>query len=93
MQRTFEHCINTTDELQIDLNTKDNLGWTAFHQACFYGHPEIAEMIMKNSSELKINLNIKDKYDGCTGFHLACINGHSDIAKIMIPAGMAISES
>ena len=61
------------------------MGLTKVSQAaaCEKGHSEIAEMKMKNSSDLKIDLNIKDIY-GHTGFHRACNNGHSEIAEIIM---------
>jgi ankyrin repeat protein len=40
-------------------------------------------MIMKKSSELKIDLNIKDN-NGNTALHIACLNGHSEIVEIII---------
>ena len=38
---------------------------------------------MKKSSELKIDLNIKDN-SGRTAFHLACMNGRVRIVDMMI---------
>ena len=46
--------------LKIDLNIKDDNDNTAFHLACRNGYSEIAEMIIKTSTELKIDLNGKD---------------------------------
>ena len=58
-------------------------GRTAFHFACQFGHSKIAEMLMNKSTELNIELNVKDKYKGITAFHSACIHGHS---KVIIPS-------
>jgi ankyrin repeat protein len=42
---------------------------TAFHLACLYDDTsEIAKMIMENSSQLEIGLNMKNN-DGNTAFH------------------------
>ena len=62
--------LKNSSELKIDLNIKDNDGYTA----CNNGHSEIAEMIMKSSLELKMDLNSKDM-DGMTAFHLVCLYG------------------
>ena len=47
------------------------------------GHSEIAEMIMKNSAIMKIDLNMKDNH-GVDAFHLACYMGHSEIVEIIM---------
>ena len=75
--------LKKSDELKIEVNTKNNYGFTAFHIACWNGHLEIAEMIMKYSSQLKIDLNSKDENDE-TAFHGACRNGKSEIAEIIM---------
>ena len=90
--------MKNSSKLNIDLNSKNNTrdgnpgaynlrsisdGWTAFHFTCFFGHSDIAEMIMKNSSQLKIDLNSKDS-DGWTAFHFACMSGHIRIVDMMI---------
>ena len=93
-----EMIMKNSSKLNIDLNSKNNTrdgnpgaynlrsisdGWTAFHFTCFSGHSEIAEMIMKNSSQLKMDLNRKDNY-GMTAFHFACMRGHIKIVNMMI---------
>ena len=64
-----EIIIKNSSELKIDLNSKEEGGWTAFHLACcnYYNYSDIVEMIMKNSSALDIDLNIKDNC-GWTAF-------------------------
>ena len=54
-------------ELNIELNTKDYNGWTAFHWACRNGHSKIAEMLIQKSTELNIELDSKDNM-GLTAF-------------------------
>merc|ERR1712038_1632112 len=75
----------------IDLNAKtndrnfrkDNGGWTAFHFACYEDHVKIAEMLIKNSAQFKIDLNAKDNV-GMTAFHRVCMYGQTSIVGIMI---------
>ena len=62
---------------------RKSLGWTGFHWACIKGLFRIAEVLMTNSCELKIDLNAKIN-DGRSGFHLACWNGHSEIGDILM---------
>ena len=79
--------MKNSSKLNIDLNSKNNRsisdGWTAFHFTCFFGHSDIAEMIMKNSSQVKMDLNSKDN-DGWTAFQIACMKGHIAIVNMMI---------
>ena len=58
------------DEI-ADLKKRCRGGGTPFHFACGNGQAGIAEIIMKNSAKLNIDLNAKDD-DGWTAFHLAC---------------------
>lgn len=54
-----------------------------FHLACINGQEEIAEIIIKNSAKLNIDLNLKDDY-GRTAFHFACTYDHSKISDMLI---------
>ena len=71
--------LKKSDALKIEVNTKNNYGYTAFHLVCWKGHLEIAEMIMKYSLQLNIDLNSVD-YDSQTAFQKACTNEHTEIA-------------
>ena len=69
-------------ESTIDLNTKEEDGMTGFHCVCKYGYSNIAEMLVKKSADLNIELNVidlncKDSDDGWTAFQLSCIKGIS----------------
>ena len=66
--------------LKIDINSKNNSENTDFHQACDNCHSEIAEMIIKNLSDLKIDFNSKNN-GGIVAFHQAHDNGHSEISR------------
>ena len=55
----------------FDMNTKGDFGYTAFHEACFCGQTEIAQLIIQSSKEFGIDLNAKDN-DGKTALHWAC---------------------
>ena len=57
---------------------------TPFHLVCRNGQAELAEIIMKNSAKLNINLNAKNNILGWTAFHLACSYGHSKIAEMIL---------
>ena len=61
----------------------------AFHYTCCHGQPEIAELLMKKSSEFKIDLNDKDNW-GRTGFHWACWSGEINIVEMILNSSEAL---
>merc|ERR1712062_212381 len=67
----------------FDMNTKDSLGWTAWHLTCRYGKTETVQLIIQNSKEFGIDLNAKSNY-GSTALHWACSNGQTDTAQFIM---------
>ena len=66
-------------------NQNNEMFQTPFLLACEYGHVKIAEMLMKNSTELNIDLNAKTKLqNGKTAFQLACEKGQSETTKMLM---------
>ena len=75
--------IKNSAALGIDLNTKDDHGYTAFHLACERGHTNLAKIIMANSAALKIDLNTKSEF-GDTPYHSACYKGFNKVVEVML---------
>ena len=48
------------DVFGIDLNAKDDDGWTALHFACNRGQTETVQMILKNWKEFGIDIKAQD---------------------------------
>merc|ERR1712062_597540 len=69
-------------ERNIDLNARDNYGWTAFMIACRYGHKDVVQLILDNS-ERNIDLNARTD-GGSTAFKIACCYGRKDVVKLII---------
>ena len=46
----------------IDLNVRDNSGWTAFAYACNVGYTDIVKLVLNHSTKRNIDLNIRDKH-------------------------------
>ena len=46
--------IQNSGKFKIDLNAKDQYGYTAFLLACKNGHMEITEMLIKKSNNIRI---------------------------------------
>merc|ERR1712062_380804 len=67
----------------FDMNTKDSLGWTAWHSACFYGKTETAQLIIQNSKEFGIDLNAKNNSES-TALHVACIYGRTETVQMIL---------
>ena len=83
---TFKVILND----EANKNLVNNKGYTPFLIACLFGRVRIAELLMKTSAELKIDLTRKTNFNE-TAFHLACrsnvemaemIMTNSDLLKI-----------
>ena len=68
---------------ETEKSPKNQWNETPFHFACKLGHFDIAEVIVKNSTKLNIDLNVKD-CSGFTGFHLACNFGQTKVVELLI---------
>ena len=44
-------------DVGIDLNAKDNSGWTALHMACCHGQTETVQTMLNNWKEFGIDIN------------------------------------
>ena len=51
--------MENTTALGIDLNEKDNEGWTGLHFACDGGDIDVIKTLMKNAAALNIDVNAK----------------------------------
>ena len=52
--------IDNSEKLNIDINAKDESGWTGFHIACKYGnYPSLVSLMLNKSKELNIDINAK----------------------------------
>jgi hypothetical protein len=69
-----------------DINMKDSeCGFTSLHMACHEGNIEVAQLILNNGGNMKLETDF-----GFTAFHLACQKGHLDIVKLLAEKGMDI---
>ena len=79
---TAKFLLETSVELNMNMNSKDRNGYTAFHLACFYNHSKIVELLVQKSIQFSIDLNAQDQI-GRTAFHLVCKYGPSKIAEFL----------
>lgn len=63
-------------------SNKINRSRNALHEACFHGHEEIVELLIKAGAPTY-------EYDalGRTPFHLACLQGYSRIVEMLLTSG------
>jgi len=86
-----EMIIQKSTKFNIELNTKDLWGMTAFHMACQWGHSKIVEMLIKKSADFDFDLNAKTA-EGWTAFHLAHQFGHKSIEEMLQSSKFSLSE-
>ena len=70
-----------------DVNAKND--WheqTPLHNAAYYGHLKIAELLIKKGAKV----NAKDS-DGWTPLHKAAYKGHLEVAKLLIEKGADVN--
>ena len=69
-----------------DVNAKDEVGRTPLHDATFYGHKEIVELLIAKGADV----NAKDKWD-VTPLNGAAANGDKEIAELLIAKGADVN--
>ena len=79
----FETVERLIKSMCIKLNISDKNGNTALHMACDIDYPEIAKILIKESTKIELDLNSRGTY-GCTAFHMACERGVASVVKIML---------
>ena len=73
-------------EVGLDINQKDNSGWTLFHSAALYGKAKIVQFLLKAGADK----NVKDNYE-YTPMHFAAIYGNIEVVKLLLEAGADLS--
>ncbi len=69
-------------EAGLDINQKDNYGWTLFHSAALTDNAKIAQFLLKAGADK----NAKDKYE-YTPMHFAAKYGNIEVIKLLLKAG------
>jgi len=67
----------------VEINWRDNSGWTALHCACYEGKQRIAKILLSHG-EIQTNLKTSK---GSTPFMLACAEGHIESVKVLLGDG------
>lgn len=80
--RFIEGMLNSVDvafDLKVELNKGQPDGMTALHWACFHGHAETVEHLIKFGS----GVNANTIYD-VSPLSIACEYGHYEVAKLLL---------
>ncbi|XP_076009128.1 oxysterol-binding protein-related protein 1 isoform X2 [Genypterus blacodes] len=71
------------EEAQIDINckgkSKSNLGWTSLHLACYFGHKDVVEELLKAGADVNLPNNIGD-----TPLHKAAFTGRKEVVMLLL---------
>lgn len=71
------------DMMQIDINckgkSKSNLGWTPLHLACYFGHKDVVEELLKAGADVNLPNNIGD-----TPLHKAAFTGRKEVVMLLL---------
>ncbi|XP_026091184.1 oxysterol-binding protein-related protein 1-like [Carassius auratus] len=61
------------EEAKIDINckgkSKSNHGWTPLHLACYFGHKDVVETLLKNGADANLPNNVGDTPLHKAAFH------------------------
>ena len=69
----------------VDVDLKNDNGWTPLHYAAYGGKKEIVELLIAK------NANVNAKVDGRTPLHYAALKGHKEIAELLIAKGADVN--
>ncbi|XP_023281105.1 oxysterol-binding protein-related protein 1-like isoform X1 [Seriola lalandi dorsalis] len=71
------------EETQININckgkSKSNLGWTPLHLACYFGHRDVVEELLKAGADVNLPNNIGD-----TALHKAAFTGRKEVVMLLL---------
>jgi len=76
------------NEVNVDVNAKNNNNITALSYASFKGHTDIVLVLLVMGADV----NIKKRSDGDTALIRASRNGHKDIVIMLLDSGANINE-
>ncbi|XP_061095920.1 oxysterol-binding protein-related protein 1 isoform X2 [Conger conger] len=77
---------NIQEETRININckgkSKSNLGWTPLHLACYFGHRDVVEELLKAGADVNLPNNVGD-----TPLHKAAFTGRKEVVMLLLQYG------
>uniref|UniRef100_A0A8C9YC07 Oxysterol-binding protein n=1 Tax=Sander lucioperca TaxID=283035 RepID=A0A8C9YC07_SANLU len=71
------------EEMHININCrgkrKFNLGWTPLHLACYFGHKDVVEELLKAGADVNLPNNVGD-----TPLHKAAFTGRKEVVMLLL---------
>ncbi|XP_036442648.1 oxysterol-binding protein-related protein 1 isoform X1 [Colossoma macropomum] len=71
------------EEAKFDINckgkSKSNFGWTALHLACYFGHRDVVEELLKAGADGNLTNNVGD-----TPLHKAAFTGRKEVVMLLL---------
>ncbi|XP_074492159.1 oxysterol-binding protein-related protein 1 isoform X2 [Sebastes fasciatus] len=71
------------EETHININCrgkrKSNLGWTPLHLACYFGHKDVVEELLKAGADVNLPNNVGD-----TSLHKAAFTGRKEVVMLLL---------
>lgn len=90
--KTVEEIIKAKNDGKVDLDinckgkTKSNQGWTPLHLASYFGHRDVAEVLLQNGASLD---ELNDAGD--TPLHKAALTNREDVVLLLLEHGASVS--
>jgi len=75
----LEQCKQRLSSSWTKINAQDAQGKTALHEACRWGHIEVAKFLISQKADPKITT-----VEGTTVLHLAALNGHDTLVNYLV---------
>ncbi|XP_077348707.1 oxysterol-binding protein-related protein 1 isoform X1 [Lithobates pipiens] len=81
VQKLLENCKKGESVVNIDCKgkSKSNLGWTPLHLACYFGHREVVEDLLKAGADICVLNDMGD-----TPLHRAAFTGRKEIVMLLL---------
>ena len=91
VSKSWQECIDNQEILWIKFAQKQETSKNKLFQlACRRGHSKVAQVLVQNSTEFKIDINAK-VWPGFTAFDHVCMRGYTKIAQWMIEKSVELN--
>ena len=82
-----KHRMRVLLEQQIDVNARDDEGWTALHRAAYGGQSTISLMLLNAGA----NVNYSSGYYG-NALQCAALQGHEELVRLLLEGGANVNQ-
>ncbi|XP_016898081.1 oxysterol-binding protein-related protein 1-like isoform X2 [Cynoglossus semilaevis] len=81
IQKLLQSRIDQNSSVNVNCRSsrKSSLGWTALHMACYFGHREVVEELLKAGADVNVQNSVGD-----TPLHKAAYTGRKEIVLLLL---------